>query len=543
MKKPGIKSSLFAGALLTAIMLCVLAAENLLVLRNSAASMQAVYEQSVVPSASLLEIDRKLKETRFNMAAVMFDKVSFEQASAQLAEVRASLPTLWSTFRHAKQGLAGELEQGQIDAIESQLKTLEPFYRLLETAYASHDKIMARSVLDDDWPAIESGVLNPLTQLVQLQNDRIKAEHDASVASAQKMRLLVLLTLIAGAVIAIASTTMTALMIRNMDKGTKYLLQALARIASGDLQTRVEYNHHNEFGEMARHLESTLQNLRSMVASMSDAARTVTHEARLLADTVVRVEQSSHKQSLAAAETAAAVQQIAVSIEQVTQNARASLSVSHIGSELCTEGKSVVTQAAAEMASISNAVTESAQMLDTLKQRSSEIGKITDVIKGIAERTNLLALNAAIEAARAGEQGRGFAVVADEVRQLAESTAKATAEINLMVSSIQASTKNSMDMMENSRLRVSEGVTLANRATNSLCEIDSGAKRTAQSIGEIASATHEQQGASQEIARNVEKISIMAEDNSRSISSLSSAVHKLKELALNFETSVAQFQT
>jgi methyl-accepting chemotaxis protein len=133
--------------------------------------------------------------------------------------------------------------------------------------------------------------------------------------------------------------------------------------------------------------------------------------------------------------------------------------------------------------------------------------------------------------------------VADEVRQLAESTAKATAEINLMVSSIQASTKNSMDMMENSRLRVSEGVTLANRATNSLCEIDSGAKRTAQSIGEIASATHEQQGASQEIARNVEKISIMAEDNSRSISSLSSAVHKLKELALNFETSVAQFQT
>jgi methyl-accepting chemotaxis protein len=543
MKKPGIKSSLFAGALLTAIMLCVLAAENLLVLRNSAASMQAVYEQSVVPSASLLEIDRKLKETRFNMAAVMFDKVSFEQASAQLAEVRASLPTLWSTFRHAKQGLAGELEQGQIDAIESRLKTLEPFYRLLETAYASHDKIMARSVLDDDWPAIESGVLNPLTQLVQLQNDRIKAEHDASVASAQKMRLLVLLTLIAGAVIAIASTTMTALMIRNMDKGTKYLLQALARIASGDLQTRVEYNHHNEFGEMARHLESTLQNLRSMVASMSDAARTVTHEARLLADTVVRVEQSSHKQSLAAAETAAAVQQIAVSIEQVTQNARASLSVSHIGSELCTEGKSVVTQAAAEMASISNAVTESAQMLDTLKQRSSEIGKITDVIKGIAERTNLLALNAAIEAARAGEQGRGFAVVADEVRQLAESTAKATAEINLMVSSIQASTKNSMDMMENSRLRVSEGVTLANRATNSLCEIDSGAKRTAQSIGEIASATHEQQGASQEIARNVEKISIMAEDNSRSISSLSSAVHKLKELALNFETSVAQFQT
>ncbi len=542
MKKPGIKSSLFAGTLLTAIMLCVLAAENLLVLRNGDSAMRAVYEHSVVPSSLLLDIDRKLKETRFNMAAVMFDKVSFEQAGAQLAEVRASLPALWETFRQAKHLHVSESEQLEIDAIVAQLRILEPFYRLLETAYSSQDKTMARSVLDDDWPPIEAGILNPLNQLVALQNERIKAEHDASVSSSEKMRLLVLITLVVGALLAAASTTMTALMVRNMDKGTKYLLQALARIASGDLKTRVEYNHHNEFGEMARHLESTLQSLRRMVSRMSEAAGTVTHEAKLLAETVQRVEQSSRKQSLAAAETAAAVQQIAVSIEQVTQNARESLSISHIGSNLCAQGKHVVSQAASEMAGISDAVTESAQMIDTLTQRSSEISKITEVIKGIADRTNLLALNAAIEAARAGEHGRGFAVVADEVRQLAASTGKATAEINQMINAIQANTRNSMAVMQNSRARVSEGVTLANQATNSLTEIDAGAKRTAQSIGEIASATHEQQGASQEIARNVEKISIMAEDNSRSISGLSSAVHKLKELALNFESSVAQFQ-
>lgn len=543
MKKPGIKSSLFAGALLTAIMLCVLAAENLLVLRNSDSAMQAVYEQSVVPSVSLLEIDRKLKETRFNMAAVMFDKVDFEQAITQLADTRKNLPELWANFRLVKQGHANELEQSRIDAIESQIKTLEPFYKLLETAYSSHDKIMTRSVLDDDWPPIETGVLDPLKELVQIQNDRIKDEHDASVESAKKMRLMVLITLMAGAFIALSSTTITALMIRSMDNGLKYLLKALAQIASGDLQTRVEYNHNNEFGEMARHLECTLQSLRNMVSNMSNAAKTVMHEAHVLTETVTQVEQSSRLQSHAAAETAATVQQIAVSIEQVTQNARESLSISHIGSNLCEQGKNVVNQAAAEMNSISDAVSESAQMIDVLRQRSGEIGKITDVIKAIAERTNLLALNAAIEAARAGEQGRGFAVVADEIRQLAESTSKATTEINLMVSAIQDNTRNSMKVMENSRTKVSEGMTLANQATRSLCEIDAGAKRTAQSIGEIASATHEQHGASQGIARNVEKISVMAEDNSRSISNLSLAVHKLKELALNFESSVAQFQT
>lgn len=543
MKKPGIKSSLFAGALLTAVMLCILAAENLLVLRNSAAAMQAVYEESVVPSASLLEIDRKLKETRFNMAAVMFDKVTFEQASTQLTEVKANLPSLWQAFRKAKQARLSKEEQSQIATIEAQLKTLEPFYQLLETAYVSHDKMMARSILDEDWPPIEERVLNPLKQLVQLQNDRIRAEHEASVASAEKMRLLVLITLIAGALIAIASTTMTALMVRSMDQGSKYLLQALARIASGDLQSRVEYNHHNEFGEMARHLESTLQSLRRMVSSMSEAAKTVTGEAKLLADTMLQIEASSHAQSLAATETATAVQQIAVSIEQVTQNARESLSISHIGSNLCEQGKSVVSLAAAEMSEISAAVTESAQMINTLQQRSGEISKITEVIKAISDRTNLLALNAAIEAARAGEQGRGFAVVADEIRQLAESTGKATAEINRMINTIQSNTRDSMAVMENSRGRVGEGVALAHQATNSLSEIDAGAKRTAQSIGEIASATEEQQGSSREIARNVERISRMAEDNSRSISGLSSAVHKLKALALNFETSVAQFQS
>jgi methyl-accepting chemotaxis protein len=293
---------------------------------------------------------------------------------------------------------------------------------------------------------------------------------------------------------------------------------------------------------MARHLESTLESLRKMVAGMTQAARTVTHEANLLTETVTHVEQSSRNQSLAAAETAAAVQQIAVSIEQVTQNARESLSISNAGSALCESGKHVVTQAASEMAGISEAVAESSRLISALNNRSSEISKITLVIKDIAEQTNLLALNAAIEAARAGEQGRGFAVVADEVRKLAERTTKATTEINLMVSAIQADTRNSMTVMENSRIKVSEGVALANQATNSLSAIDAGAKRTVQSIGEIASATHEQHGASQDIARNVEKISTMAEDNSRSITNLSGAVHNLKDLARHFELTVAQFQ-
>jgi len=542
-RKPGIKASLFAGAILSAVVLCLLAAENLLVLHNSSAAMDAVYEQSVVPSSTLLDMERKLTETRFNMAAIMFDKVPFDQAELQLGEVKAALPALWQAFKQAKGAKLTEEEQRLISAIEGQMNALDPFYKLLATAYTSRDKIMARSILDDDWPPIEAGVLTPVTKLAALQKEKIKAEHSASVASAQKMRLIVILTLIVGALVAIASTAITSLLIRSMDMGMKYMQQALSRVAAGDLNTRVSFAHDNEFGDMARHLETTLDSLRKMVAGMTQAARTVTREADLLAETVTQVDMSSRNQSLAAAETAAAVQQIAVSIEQVNQNARDSLSISNEGSTLCESGKQVVTQAASEMAGIAVAVAESSRLAAALNNRSGEISKITLVIKEIAEQTNLLALNAAIEAARAGEQGRGFAVVADEVRKLAERTTKATAEINVMVNAIQADTKDSMTVMESSRVKVNEGVALTNQATHSLSEIDAGAKRTMQSIGEIASATHEQRGASQDIARNVERISTMAEGNAHSITSLSGAVHNLKDLARHFELTVAQFQT
>ncbi|WP_173067503.1 methyl-accepting chemotaxis protein [Sulfurimicrobium lacus] len=541
-RKPGIKASLFAGAIFSAVILFLLATENLLVLQKSNSAMTAVYEQSVVPSSLLLDMERKLTATRFNMAAVMFDKVTFDQAARQLAELKSSLPALWNEFKTRKgSGMSAE-EASLMASVDAQMKSLDSFYKFLEASHQANDKTMVRSVLDDDWPPLESGILNPVSKLIALQNEKIQAEHAASVATAEKMRLIVILTLIVGAIVAIASTTVTTLQVRSMDMGMKYLQQALARVASGDLQTRVAFAHNNEFGEMARHLESTLESLRNMVAGMKQAARTVSEEAVLLADTVTHVEQSSRSQSLAAAETAAAVQQIAVSIEQVTQNARESLSISNEGSALCENGKQVATQAANEMAGISQAVTESSRLIAALNNRSSEISKITLVIKDIAEQTNLLALNAAIEAARAGEQGRGFAVVADEVRKLAERTTKATAEINLMVGDIQADTRESMTVMEKSRIKVKEGVSLANQATHSLSAIDSGAKRTAQSISEIASATNEQHSASQDIARNVERISTMAEDNSHSISNLSGAVHKLKELARNFELTVAQFQ-
>jgi methyl-accepting chemotaxis protein len=165
-----------------------------------------------------------------------------------------------------------------------------------------------------------------------------------------------------------------------------------------------------------------------------------------------------------------------------------------------------------------------------------------NVIKEIADQTNLLALNAAIEAARAGEQGRGFAVVADEVRKLAERTAKSTQEIAGMIGKIQNSTREVVASMESSVGRVSSGVDLANQAGQSITQIKNESTRVAQVVGNISDALREQSEASRSIAQNVEKIAQMSEENSAAVLQTANAAGHLEKLALSLQNTISRFK-
>ena len=167
----------------------------------------------------------------------------------------------------------------------------------------------------------------------------------------------------------------------------------------------------------------------------------------------------------------------------------------------------------------------------SLGQRSDQIGQIINVIKDIAEQTNLLALNAAIEAARAGEQGRGFAVVADEVRKLAERTALATSEISKMISAIQSETGNAVATMEKGSSEVSDGVALANQAGKSLQNINNSVKRVVDMIEQISESTRSQSETTNEITQRVEHIAEMAQENTVSVNETTHASHDLQKLS------------
>jgi methyl-accepting chemotaxis protein len=231
-----------------------------------------------------------------------------------------------------------------------------------------------------------------------------------------------------------------------------------------------------------------------------------------------------------------------VSISQVSNNAVNAERATNDSHEYSTNGAEIINKAVTEIENIASAVTNSSSMIADLERRSVEIQGIASVINEIADQTNLLALNAAIEAARAGEQGRGFAVVADEVRKLAERTANSTREISAMLASIQECTRIAVSSMDQGVSKVSSGKDLANQAGLSIEKIRDNSIRVVREVNDISTALREQRTASEDIAKSVEQIAQMAEENSAASRETATAAHGLNELAIVLKNDASWFR-
>ncbi len=222
--------------------------------------------------------------------------------------------------------------------------------------------------------------------------------------------------------------------------------------------------------------------------------------------------------------------------------AAAAVSAATEAGKLSAHGKQVVSSAVAGIRQVAETVAESSRSIESLGQRSDEIGRIIQVIDDIANQTNLLALNAAIEAARAGEQGRGFAVVADEVRKLAEKTSAATTEISAMIAAIQADTASAVSSMERGGEQVREGVEQANQAGEALNHIFGSVENVVGLIRQIAEAMNVQKSASEEISQRVEHIADSARESGAAITEATAAFHQMHGLAGQLQETVGRFR-
>ncbi|AEB59425.1 methyl-accepting chemotaxis transducer [Ectopseudomonas mendocina NK-01] len=375
---------------------------------------------------------------------------------------------------------------------------------------------------------------------IQGEERALLAQRTASMNAAKFLSLTILL---AGGVIAtLLAMSVAFVMSRSIAGRLQQVVEVARSIAQGRLDSRIQRGGRDEIGVLLDAFATMQERLREMIGQIRVGAGQLVEAAQNISSASTQLSVSTQEQSQAASSMAATVEELTVSINHVADNANEAHALSSDSGRQSAEGGAVIQETLASMQSIADTVQGAAAQIAELGQQSDQISSIVNVIKEIADQTNLLALNAAIEAARAGEQGRGFAVVADEVRLLAQRTANSTQEITEMIKKIQVGTRNAVSNMEVGVQQVSGGLEQASQAGDAIVAIRQASGRVVDVVDQISLALREQTVASQDVARNVERIAQMSVHNSEAVAETSRTAQGLQQLALTLEKQVASFR-
>ncbi len=383
--------------------------------------------------------------------------------------------------------------------------------------------------------------LQALSELLDYLTQRMAESNQQAAATYMSARNWLFMLMGLAVVLAVSiGIVVTRSILRQLGGELTYAVDTIGRIAAGDLTHPVLSNGgtNSLLGAVAGMQEKLAEVVRR-VDSLSDSLST---QAEAVATTSSQLGAASHTQSESTAQSAAAIEELTVSITEVSEVARHTESNSNQTVTLAEEGNHLINDIAREIEAVAATVTESSEQIKTLEQRSQDIGGIANVIKEIADQTNLLALNAAIEAARAGEQGRGFAVVADEVRKLAERTGMATSEIGEKIAAIQSETQSVVGAMQQAVPQVQKGLALTTMATGKLDEIHTQAIDSTEKVRDVANATKQQTTAATDIARNVEHIAAMAEQSNAAMSANAESAHALEKMSEELRQAIDYFR-
>ena len=300
-----------------------------------------------------------------------------------------------------------------------------------------------------------------------------------------------------------------------LDQRLGRIVRAVDNAITDPLLAEMYTPYHGALGQIEMAIHSQQARLQTCLTRLADSAERLKYQASEASQLASQSSQGLAQQRAETDQVAAAINQMAAATQEVSGNVQSTAEATHEASELALRGKTVATRAREAMESLSGAVDSATTITNKLASDAREIGSVVDVIKGIAEQTNLLALNAAIEAARAGEQGRGFAVVADEVRALASRTAESTEQIHNLIANLQQAAQSTVESMRSGNEQAERGVQQVSEADDALEGIRQAIERINEMASQIASAAEEQSSVAEEINRNVSNIANLADNTSR----------------------------
>ncbi|WP_223807023.1 methyl-accepting chemotaxis protein [Marichromatium sp. AB31] len=339
-------------------------------------------------------------------------------------------------------------------------------------------------------------------------------------------------------------SALIVLLSRSLVRPLRGVVGALEDIASGDgdLTQRLPAEGRDEVAQLATAFNAFVTRIHDLVRQVSGATSQLASAAEELSVTSDGTREQVQHQHAETDQVATAMNEMTATVQEVARHANDAAKAAREADREATEGAGVVRETIDAIGLLANEVEQAAGVIHRLESDSDEIGKVLDVIRGIAEQTNLLALNAAIEAARAGEQGRGFAVVADEVRNLASRTQTSTKEIQAMIERLQEGANSAVGAMEQGRVRSSETVEQATRAGQSLTTIAGAIAQINDMNTQIASAAEEQSAVAEEIDRNVANIAQSVDTTSQTSGQIAASSDELAKLAAELQEMVGQFK-
>lgn len=517
----------------------LMAVSEKFVTSNLRSSLTYVYANTVPSIESIDAINQGVLNLRVRVLSHIAQKDLDKKLAAeeQIREIKEQI--LKEISHYGKELASDSRDRDFLDkekqALEAYLASVnEPLKRSRDGDYAHVWQNLSQSSAAME--SLATAVSEHKRYNKQLADDFIKtAEASDERGTTISMMLVVIALGIVG--------TLSYVVTREIRSRMTRLAELMRNVAETlDFTARVKITRMDELGMSGDAFNQLLDRMQTNLRDIAGHAKSVFTAAEELATNSTQVATASSQQAESASNMAATVEQMTVSVNHVADRALETSNLANESGRLSGEGEIVINDATEEIQNIANTVTEASALIRELEESSQQISNVVQVIKEVAEQTNLLALNAAIEAARAGEQGRGFAVVADEVRKLAERTSVSTQEIATTISAMRNSASNAVSSMTEIVAKVHVGVDKAQTANASIKQIGARARGSVEMVEEIAEAIREQGAATNNIATQVERIAQMSEECSAAAANSAESARSLDELAAKMLRIVAEYK-